>query len=286
MERSGTELWVLCLNGAGGLVVSSLHSGTEKFEDVGPPVPSAQDRLVTLLVNYGSPIVIFQHGFYGLAADHKSWNHVPLQGELRRGVQVSTAPTVGGSVYLGYNRGEWGGGLQKIDLATGAVTNIEGQSDTSPEALLNIASDPVTGAIADPQNKACVLVSVGLAHLSSTHGGILRICDTQVTPLWQKSVTRYFNFKQWTDTEPIFGLAPAGTDGSFWAISMDTLYRFAPDGSYQKKYSLPKLHEHSGIYLSRDLPGAIVVRTGVNMSVSTSGYTPLIVPMESINAIN
>jgi len=54
------------------------------------------------------------------------WQPIALKGQLRWGVQVSVAsPRSGKSIYVGVNRGEWGGGLQRVDVQTGVVTNVE-----------------------------------------------------------------------------------------------------------------------------------------------------------------
>ena len=68
--------------------------------------------------------------------------------------------------------------------------------------------------------------------------------------------------------------------GGGGGLTWRALYLFSSDGKQQKEYALPKLVPVSGIYISRDLPGVIVVRTDVNWAVSTSGYTPLLVPLE------
>jgi hypothetical protein len=66
----------------------------------------------------------------------------------------------------------------------------------------------------------------------------------------------------------------------FWAISSGAFYRFGVDGAKKDEYRLPKLTPVSGIYLSRELPGVIVLRTDANWAVSVSGYTPLVIPLE------
>jgi hypothetical protein len=63
----------------------------------------------------------------------------------------------------------------------------------------------------------------------------------------------------------------------FWALTWRALYRF--NGGETKEYELPKLREVSGVHLSYDLPGVVIVRTDVNWAVSTSGYTPLVIPL-------
>ncbi len=86
---------------------------------------------------------------------------------------------------------------------------------------------------------------------------------------------------EWEMTEAFFGLVPA-VDGGFWAITSEALYHFGADGTKKHEYALPELKPVSGTYLSRELPGVIVVRTDANWAVSVSGYTPLLIPLEGV----
>jgi hypothetical protein len=86
---------------------------------------------------------------------------------------------------------------------------------------------------------------------------------------------------KWGRTEAFYGLAPS-VDGGFWGITYRSLYLFDAAGNKNQEYTLPKLDSVSGIHLSRALPGVIVLQTDVNWAVSTSGYTPLVVPLESL----
>jgi hypothetical protein len=114
------------------------------------------------------------------------------------------------------------------------------------------------------------------------HGRILRVCRQDVNPVFEKSYNvENFKGEKWEMTEAFFGLVPA-VDGGFWGITSQALYFFAADGTKKQEYALPKLKPVSGIYLSRELPGVIVVRTDANWAVSVSGYTPLLIPLESV----
>jgi hypothetical protein len=252
----------------------------DHFEDVGQFSPATKDEPIALLDIAGVPVVLSRRTVRSLAPGDHTWRVVDLVGELRSGVQVTAAsPANGGSIYVGFDVGEWGGGLQRVDLKTGAVNGVE-RRDTKDlcGGPLNRECDPVTGVIADPQNKDCVLASVGLVHLFHSTGRILRICGQDVTlvselPLSNKN-------EKWPQTEAFYGLAPSA-DGGFWAITSRALYYFAASGSKEKEYLLPALESVSGIHLSRALPGVVVLQTDVNWAVSTSGYTPLVVPLES-----
>ena len=107
-----------------------------------------------------------------------------------------------------------------------------------------------------------------------------RICGERVTLVSELLLPKNKDEK-WQQSEASYGLAPSA-DGGFWAITPRALYYFGAGGSKEKEYGLPTLETISGIHLSRALPGAVVLQTDVNWTVSTSGYTPLVVPLEGI----
>jgi hypothetical protein len=279
--RSNHDLWILRRGSEQNhITISHWHNLT--FEDITEFESSEKDDPIALLVSNGTILVLCPHRIREFALESKNWRVVELRGKLRGGVQVSAAaPDAGNSIYVGFDVGEWGGGLQQIDLTKGLVTDIERRdSKKICDGPLNSNCDPVTGVIRDPQNKDCVLASVGLLHLSMANGRILRVCGQQVTVVSEIPLSA--GSQTWKLTEPFYGLAPAVDDG-FWGITSRALYYFKPDGTKEKAYPLPKLKRVSGIYLSRELPGAIVLRTDVNWAVSTSGYTPLVVPLPTTN---
>jgi len=272
------SLWILQRSGDGTFVVSTLDG--RKFREIARLNGLNDEQPIALINREGVVVLLSQSGINSLSREDGQWHFVKIQGKLRRGVQMAVASVANGRwIYLGYNMGEWGGGLQRVDLDTGVVSNIERRDKPGLcEGPLNSDCDPVTGLVVDSQNPGCVLASVGLSHIFMWQGRILQVCGETVTVVWSKPTTGGLDGKS-DMTEPIFGLATA-SKGSFWAITPRALYRFSADRSFDKQYALPKLRSVSGIYLSTELPGAIVLRTDVSWAVSTSGYTPLIVPSD------
>jgi len=252
------------------------------FQDLAKFQATNRDVPIALLNSAGFPVVLSERTLRVFAPDTRSWHVVEMKGEhLRLGVQVSIAsPDNGGSTYIGFNRGEWGGGLQQVSLQTGTVSNVERRDTKRPcDGPLNSDCDPVTGVISDPSNKNCVVVSVGLVHLFTSKGRILRVCDQQVNVITEVPL-RDSSDKYVKQTEAFYGLKPAA-DGGFWAITWRALYHYTATAERDGEYPLPKLQPVSGIYISRDIPGTIILKTDVNWAVSTSGYTPLVVPLDS-----
>ena len=283
IEKLDSDLWVMrCPKPHASEVVLSVWK-KGRFEDRATFSLSRKEQPLALLNSTSGPAVLSTRAIRILSTYKHGWHMTRLKGVLRGGFQYTAAlPLSRDAVYIGFNSGEWGGGLQRIDLQTGLITNVE-RRDTKELCAgpLNSDCDPVTGAISDPQNKECVLVAVGLEHMMSD-GRILRVCGNDVDVVFQKSyeVDGFKKGAKLRMTEAFFGLV-RGPDKAFWGITPRAFYRFEADGSEKDEFALPKPKPVSGIYLSRELPGVIVVFTDANWAVSLSGYTPLLIPLEN-----
>ena len=149
----GTEgqLWTLRwrerpTQNSGRTVTSARQHDAEVLEY--PPITlTAQSGLSALvLTNYG-PLIVTQTQI--LRLDDRSWRATPLTHELAGGFSRANSLLADGrTLYLGFNNGEWGGGMQRIDLTTGAVDRVDRRETGSLCAdPLNSACDPVTGVI-------------------------------------------------------------------------------------------------------------------------------------------
>lgn len=281
LQKAGHDLWVLRQPSLGvrEFVLSVWRDN--RFQDLATFSTSVKDQPIALLLSGGTPTVLCVQTIRKFGLDNHAWRQVKLRGKLRGGYQETVAsPLNGNSVYIGSNIGEWGGGLQLVDLRSGTVSEVE-RRDTKELCAgpLNSACDPVTAVTPDSQNKDCVLAAVGLVHMLS-HGRILRVCGTNVSLVFEKvEMVDDFRGGKMPMTEAFFGLVSA-EDGGFWGITSKALYRVGADGTKKEEYALPELRPISGIYLSRELPGVVVVRTDANWAVSVSGYTPLLIPLE------
>lgn len=276
IASSGRDFWVLRHDSAKHLfIITAWQDG--HFEDRGEFSLPNGDEPIALLAS-GLPVVLSLKTVRILNSDN-TWHVVELKGQPRSGVQVSAASAENGVIYIGIDRGEWGGGIQRVDLNSGVVTDIERRDAKGLcSGPLNKECDPVTGVISDPQNKECVLASIGLVHMFHSRGRILRICGERVELVTELSLSAHEN-NMWPNTKAFYGLA-TGTGSGFWGITPGQLYYFDANGQKLNEYALPKLELVSGIHLSRALPGVIVLQTVLNWAVSTSGYTPMVVPVE------
>ena len=186
------------------------------------------------------------------------------------------------ALYVGVNRGEFGGGLLRIDLTTGSVEAIDRRDDHRLcSGPLNGACDPVTGLVPDPVKPSCVFASIGLAHMMWS-GRVVRVCGERVETVFERPIlpigerirralsSRAREFPP--QTEPVFGITPA--PGGFWAVTPRGLYRWSH--GQVERHSFPKLEEAHGLALSTTVPGLAVVSTDANAAYSLSGFTPLV----------
>jgi hypothetical protein len=261
----------------------------EKFEDL-PPLDVPQgDTPVALAINGGTPVVLLNGPDPGpskdrmdrllwrvhrvLSNDGSGWKATELSGTLPE--ELASSPRWDGgslvsldggrSLYVGLDFGEFGGGLQRVDLATGASHRIE-RHDSGEYCFYPLDSrcDAVTGVLADPNGADCVFASVGLVHLFTSTGRILRVCGDAVEvvleahfppdlrPNWIPEQA----FSHMTDA--FYALVATKTDG-FWAATPRTLYHF--DHSQRTAHPIPELKPFGRLRVSRDLPGIIVVRS-------------------------
>lgn len=192
-------------------------------------------------------------------------------------LQPSVAWATDGSLYVGVNRGEWGGGLWRVSLATGQVMGIvrrtKGKPFTGP---LDPDLDPVTAVIRDPTDGRCIVGAVGLLHMGLQSGRVVRVCGDSVSVVFREPCPMP------PGTPPavasicsvaVFGLAEA--KNGFWAVTPYGVVRF-DQLTVAERHQMPNLDDAGGVLLARDIPGILLIGTDVNWTASVSGLTPLI----------
>jgi hypothetical protein len=184
--------------------------------------------------------------------------------------------------FVGFNVGEFGGGLRRIDRQSGKVAQIErNASGKLCGGPLNAACDPVTGVAAEPWKPDCIAAAIGLVHFAS-HGRVVEVCGDQVQRLYFKDYSTSWldgrKVVQPKDDEPFFstvaffGLARDGD--TLWAPGIDGIYNIGADGT-ARIVPLPPFKEIGGIQVSFDLPRFVLVLTAINRRLSMGGAAPL-----------
>ena len=201
-----------------------------------------------------------------------------LSRSLPRGL-TSSLHVEGDQLFVGINRGEWGGGLLRADLNTGRVEAIDRRTGELCGGPLNADCDPVQGVSSEPWNPGCVVAAVGLVHFIPT-GRLVEICGDDVQTL----LSREFKLKDLPAakerkniaTVAFFGVAQAGD--TLLAVGVDGVYRLS--GKRVQQQPFPEFHDVGGIKVSFEIPGFVLVLTDVNRRASVSGSVPLLVPRD------
>jgi hypothetical protein len=235
-------------------------------------VPTEGDQLVavscdddrTSLITTRRLIDITSEGQYAVA----------LSAQLRLG-QISVTFDMPYQLYVGFDRGEWGGGLFRIIRSSGAVLEVQRNDSKDPcAASLNTSCDPVNAIVPEPGKPDCVVVAIGLEHLGLSQGRLVQVCGDRVEPFYNETYdTRLFD-RPTIATVPFYGVVRQGD--ILWAVSDKKLYRFE-SGRLVSSVALPSFKDTGGIDVSFDFSQFVVLLTGINAKLAVSGSTPMLV---------
>lgn len=179
-------------------------------------------------------------------------------------------------LYVGINGGEWGGGVQRIDRASGEVVTIEDDAvDRCGGGPLNTACDPVHAIAAVPWRPGCVAIAIGLVHFIE-HGRLAQLCGTEVEELYAKHVSSEAEDDNppWESDVAFFGLVRTGE--MLTAVGTDGVYRIGVGGAVEFA-RFPRFRRIGGVDLSFDLPDVVLVVTQINRQASVSVGAPMVV---------
>lgn len=202
---------------------------------------------------------------------------VELSRTLRGGLMVSYLQ--GDHLYIGANRGEWGGGLERINIESGEIEKIENETGYPCIGLLVSACDPVNGITHSNRHEDCIVAAVGLIHMFSK-GRIVEVCGTHISEYYSRTysnsevgIERNPNESSGTSTS-FFGVVNNGTE--IIAVGVDGIYKMNPRGSVSIT-NHPEFVNYNGVFANFDDPNYVLVLTTINQSHSVSGATPLLV---------
>jgi hypothetical protein len=189
--------------------------------------------------------------------------------ETIRSPLVSAVLVRADALFIGFNKGEWGGGMKRVDRASGKVTSIE-QNDSGElcGGPLNAACDPVNAIVESPWQPGCVVAAVGLVHLEVT-GRLVEVCGGKV-----RSLSSRTHSSAPSRSEAFFGLIPQGKD--LLAVGVQKLYRVR--AGTMRAVRTPAFKQVDGVQVSFALPDVVLVKTAINARASVSGAVPLLVP--------
>jgi len=182
----------------------------------------------------------------------EGWRRWPLAASLDRWGWLATPD--GRSVYVGYNHGEWGGGLRRVDLASGAISFVTEPDGRLCGGLINPACAPVVGAFVDRGAPDCLLAASGIAHLGISHGQVFRVCGDAISQVYSTPAPAEKDV--WSMTPQ-----PWPLDGFFetrdgWIGTSRERY-FRSIGGEVREHPLPAFNDWSGIRISDEQDGVL-----------------------------
>lgn len=225
-----------------------------------------QAESVEKRVNFeGSPIALFATDrgpgvlttTTVLLPTSNGWSRRLMAAELSRQAHVSALTE--NALLVGYNRGEWGGGLRRVDVATGTVSFVREPGNEGCEGRLNPACSPVVGIISDPRNDECVLIGASLAHLSGRYGEVMRVCGNSIEPVFDDPLPIVPNSIVYRpgQTWPFSSLV--ATEEGWVAVGQDRFARFN-DGAVAM-HETPPLRAWAGLQVSAEVDGVVFVES-------------------------
>jgi hypothetical protein len=249
-------------------------------------------REIVGLTEYANRFLVLSKTKIYLQEKGDDWKTVKLQTKGNLGLQTPFAATDDGFLYVGLNHGEFGGGLQQINLKDGRVENVEkktaGNICFRP---LDSQCDPVTAVVKDAENSDTVFAAVGLRHFSE-QGRIVRVSGGSVDVVFNK--TYKFDEKSRKvvpenpcdgenepnnldnfESEGVFGMQKGAGDG-VWLVTGRAIYKLA-GGKIAHCSPLPQKFENvDSIAVNESVSGVILIGTDINWAKSLSGTTPLV----------
>jgi hypothetical protein len=269
LVNEGKHLWILRACGTPG-EYSLLEWRDNAFGLLGRIRLADAEALLAMTAIGGQPVVVSNRAIYVLAQDG-GWTATRLQpslgAEFSFGFTAVAASSSAQALYVGVDRGEWGGDLKRINLTTGAVDEVSEASGPL---------DPVNAVIPAPDDPDCVIVAVGLVHMASS-GRLRKVCGTNVSDVLDRISAIKQGFDDYDLAEAFFGLGASGN--GYWAVSNRALYHFGGNVA-PSRAELPKAKLWNGLIHSIVDANVVILFSGRNRRFSLSGYTPIVIPLE------
>ena len=168
-------------------------------------------------------------------------------------------------VLVGFNGGEFGGGLWSIDRKSGKVTGIDGSRPEEP-CRGPLECDPITALSPKPADPDCAFVAIGLVHMLQ-RGRIDEVCDKTARTVYEVPVKDDYH-----STEPFFSLVIV--ESNVLAVGRHGIYQLERDGGASVS-PMPPFQRIGGLDVSFGDPRVVLTYTKVNQRRSLSGSVPL-----------
>jgi hypothetical protein len=234
----------------------------EIWRSLGKVAVAADEPVIGLACNDGKAVLLT--GGHVTVAGSKS---LRLAGKVPRGIRYSLFRQ-NGALLVGWNMGEWGGGLTQIDLASGAVEPVKG------------VGGPVNDIARMPGRPECLILAVGLVHFFPT-GGLQQWCGDTAKPLFEAPFRipglddQLRPDEKRSGTVAFFGLAaiPRGVV----AVGLDGLRTVSAAG-VGPVIPYPKTQRRGGESIVETDPDYRLIMSGINRRASVGVAMPIVAP--------
>lgn len=172
-----------------------------------------------------------------------------------------------GEVYLGFDAGEFGGGVWRVNVRESTIAPIRSTDASDPcDRMLDPGCSQGQALTQDPDDDACVLAAVALRHFFEL-GGIVRICPTGVAIVHRQALEE-------NSRRAFYGLAPAKR--GFWAASFWEVLKFE-EGKVASRMRLDFRVTEGGLALARPSTEVLAIRTAAGPRAGEAGHPPILV---------
>jgi len=273
--RAGASLVVLVQ--AGGQGAWQVQTRTSGKWNPGKSIAAGKDELVAFGCDAHDSFVVTNRRL--LTVEDDKVRETALSRSLDAPIVRTTMFADPASLWVGFDDGEWGGGLVRIRRSDGKLESLgRNASGTICGGPLNGGCDPVNAIAASTRDPGCIVAALGLVHMMS-HGRIVELCGNRIRRLYYKAEDPQPPYPDKNADEPantvaFFGLARVGPD--LRVVGTDGLYRFTGSGLVTFR-ALPRFEDRGGYRVSFAIPGIVLVLTDVNAKAAMSGSVPLLV---------
>lgn len=244
----GTRLWVLTSSARHEAEIRDLRS--EQSEPVRFYVQETP-TISLFATGQDRPGVLTAAAAYRPA--ERGWSRRELAATIAAGEVVYDGQA---SLYVGLNRGEFGGGLRRVDLDTGTISIVSAQGDGLCGGAVSPACQPVVGLFPSPNWPGCVIVGTGLSHLGSSMGHVYRVCRDGISAEFDTPTpTLPDPWMLMPSPWPLDDLIPS-RDG--WVATSRGRYFRSREGRVEE-LGLEPFHDWSGLRISDEQDGVLFV---------------------------
>lgn len=254
----GQHLWALSKTTEGSWQVTDLRNPNE------PAIAVSRDtEPIVLFSTSAGPAVLASNKVLLPTSD--GWSPLPLGETITDGAKAfSPSDKV---LYVGYDYGEFGGGLRQINLNNGQVSIIEDTPDPRQtlqlcQGLMNTRCAPVVGLISDPQQPDCILAGTSQSHLGMYDGVVVRVCGQTLAPVFSRELWTLDKLTSGPNRTWAFNTLTPVRNG--WVAVGHTRYAraaYAADSTSPKikMSAFPRLGNLGNLKVSKDIDGVIFV---------------------------